>query len=34
MIRFGKKFSKPTMSRVINGDILPVEDQASAQKSA
>ena len=32
MIRFGKKFSKPTMSRVINGDILPVEDQASAPK--
>ena len=32
MIRFGKKFSKPNMSRIINGDINPVEDAAANPK--
>ena len=32
MIRTGKKFSKPEMSRVINGDIKLVEKEVEPEK--
>ena len=32
MIRTGKKFSKPEMSRVINGDIVLSADEEKIEK--